>query len=169
MGKRAQSVSSFYRCVTSCKKSKKSLEPFLRKTVTDRQTNNSSRSSTEVENCNVVKRLAQRQSCHLDPMKSSSIAFLTCKVTPVDEENFSLFPLKTADLETVGSFYPALCTIGLSLCLSSINPILYGLFSGFFRFFARMFPTIRVRNAHGRFSGKILVLELFTKTCFLRF
>ena len=31
---RALSVSSFYRCVTSCKKSKKSLEPFLRKTPT---------------------------------------------------------------------------------------------------------------------------------------
>ena len=36
---RALSVSSFYRCVTSCKKSKKSLEPFLRKTLTNQPTN----------------------------------------------------------------------------------------------------------------------------------
>ena len=35
---RALSVSSFYRCVTSCKKSKKSLEPFLRK-MTNHLTN----------------------------------------------------------------------------------------------------------------------------------
>ena len=29
-------------------------------------------------------------------------------------ENFSLLPLKTADLEAVGNFYPAPCRIGLS-------------------------------------------------------
>ena len=47
-------------------------------------------------------------------------------------ENFSLLPLKTADLEAVGNFYPAPCRIGLGLSLSSINPILHGLFSGSF-------------------------------------
>ena len=37
---------------------------------------------------------------------------------------FSLFVLKTANLEVVGNFYPLPCRIGLSLFLSTINPIL---------------------------------------------
>ena len=74
---RALSVSSFYRCVTSCKKSKKSLEPFSRKMttyLTNQPTNNTSWSSTDVENCNVVKRLAQRQSHHLCPGMNCSLS-----------------------------------------------------------------------------------------------
>ena len=44
---------------------------------------------------------------------------------------FSLFVLKTANLEVVGNFYPLPCRIGLSLFLSSNNPIPHGVFSGF--------------------------------------
>ena len=62
---RASSLFCIYECLTSCKKSEKSLEPFPRKMETDQPTNRPTLSptgSTKVENCNAGDLLAQRQS-----------------------------------------------------------------------------------------------------------
>ena len=82
---RALSVSSFYRCVTSCKKSKKSLELFLRKTMTNHLTNhltnNTSWSSTDVEPV-VSRRYSWLVSYHFFSKTALRIFLIFCLKVP---------------------------------------------------------------------------------------
>ena len=78
-----QAVSLFltFWCLTSCKVSRKSLEPFSRKSVPQRQTDRQTLSdsgSTKVENCNVQGTWPQLQtSWLLDFLTSRLLDFLT--------------------------------------------------------------------------------------------